>query len=177
MEYVTLCIGNTVPRWYENPWSRHGQNYPPISNCQVDDVDGEHTCSGTWRILHGPKTTPANSIRTQLSAGWSMPHDINPSFPWWLNSENKHGGLEYIRRGDILSVTLSMIYKRKEHSWWSLITVTAKLRVLPIYRLQTAGRISGSLTAKWLEEWNLIHPNKHPPIETGFQRIWNTCSR
>jgi hypothetical protein len=69
----------------------------------------------------------------------------------------------YIWRGEIFRVTLSTLYKSKDQEGWALINVAAKCRALLIYRLQAQGQYSGSLTAKWLGKWNLLHPSKNPP--------------
>jgi len=46
---------------------------------------------------------------------------------------------------------------------WAVINVAPKCRALLLYRLQAQGSKTGSLKAKWLEEWNFLHPSKNLP--------------
>ena len=58
---------------------------------------------------------------------------------------------------------LSTLYKRKGHGGWALTHVAAKCRALLIYRLRLQGDKHDTLTARWLEKWNLHCPSENPP--------------
>jgi len=155
---------------------------------------GEHMSK---TILHSATvswTTLTRKIRAQARAASSMDLSLHqrircvPSFlpaKAWHTAEIPPGDCVrqintavsgYIWRGDIFRVPLSTLYKRREHGGWVLINIAAKCRAFLLYRLQTKGRKSKSLTAKWLEEWNLIHPSKNSTRQTEFQRSWNTSA-
>jgi hypothetical protein len=54
---------------------------------------------------------------------------------------------------------------------------TNTCRALLWHRLQTQGKKHGSLTALWLEEWNLLLPSENPPpTGTESRPSWNTCA-
>jgi len=57
---------------------------------------------------------------------------------------------------------LSTLYRRKEHGGLALIQEDEKLPVLT-YRLQTLIQNARTITALWLEKWNILQPRKNPP--------------
>jgi hypothetical protein len=71
----------------------------------------------------------------------------------------------YLWRCQTFRMPLSTLYKRKEHGGWALTHVAAKCRALLLYRLRKQGDQHDSLTARWLEKWNLLRPSKNPPQE------------
>jgi hypothetical protein len=69
----------------------------------------------------------------------------------------------YLWRDEIFRLPLSTLYKRTEHGGWALTHVAEKCRALLLYRLRLQCDKHDSLTARWLEKWNLICPSENPP--------------
>jgi hypothetical protein len=60
-------------------------------------------------------------------------------------------------------VSLSTLYRPKEHGGWGLINPAAKCLVLFIARMQELGTRKGTVTADWMRRWGLQEHRRNPP--------------
>jgi hypothetical protein len=64
----------------------------------------------------------------------------------------------YIWHGEILRVPLSTLQRCRTHGGWDLIDIAAKSQALLFAQLRTQGLKTGTLTAAWLQKWDLLQP-------------------
>jgi len=76
-------------------------------------------------------------------------------------------------QGETYRAPLSTLNRRKEHGRWELLDVAAKSRALLIDRLRSQG-LKGTITAVWLQKWDLLKPSKTPRKWKGYRQLWNT---
>ena len=69
----------------------------------------------------------------------------------------------YIWHGETLRVPLSTLQRRKGHGRWDLIDVAAKSRAILFDQMRLQGLKNRTITAAWLQKWDLLKPYINPP--------------
>jgi len=69
----------------------------------------------------------------------------------------------FIWKGTIFRVPLSTLQRRREEGGRELLDVEAKCRTLFLTKMRDQGAKEGTLTAGWLQRWNLRKPEGNPP--------------
>jgi hypothetical protein len=78
---------------------------------------------------------------------------LNPAIAW------------YLWHGETFRFPLSTLHRPQElgEGGWGLIDVAAKSRALLIDRLRSQSQKQRTITAAWLQRWDLLTPSKKPP--------------
>jgi len=69
----------------------------------------------------------------------------------------------FIWKGTIFRVPLSTLQRRREDGGLELLDIEAKCRGLFLTKMRDQGAKEGTLTAAWLQRWNLRKPEGNPP--------------
>jgi hypothetical protein len=74
----------------------------------------------------------------------------------------------FIWKGKIFRVPLSTLQRQETEGGWNLVNVEAKCRAFFMYRIQMQGVREGSITADWLNYWNLNTRPGNSPYPNGI---------
>jgi len=69
----------------------------------------------------------------------------------------------FIWKGTIFRIPLSTLQRRREDGGLELIDIEAKCRTLFLTKMREQGAKEGTLTAAWLQRWNLRKQEGNPP--------------
>jgi len=69
----------------------------------------------------------------------------------------------FIRKGTIFRIVLTSLQRRREEGGLELIDIEAKYRAIFLTKMREQGARDRTLTAAWLQRWNLRKPGGNPP--------------
>ena len=69
----------------------------------------------------------------------------------------------FISKGTIFRVPLSTLQRRRQDGGLELLDIEAKCRALFLTKMRDQGAKEGTLTAAWVQWWNLRKPEGNPP--------------
>jgi len=74
----------------------------------------------------------------------------------------------YIWRGTIFRVPISTLQRPKQMGGWEMPDIEANFTALLLYLMYLQGQQNGTVTAAWLQTWNLTGRQPNPPHATRF---------